>query len=328
MNGGLTREPHGRDTSSAGCLVPASGRYETCGTSVRICPRVFTTESTAMRRPAVLITAIALGCAALAIPSIATASVATCDDYANQAEAQRAKDTRDADGDGIYCETLPCPCLAPDPRAGSGGSVDPLAPPVPLSFDSLTPNDGETVAVGTIPSFTMFTSADYPYGVRIEVSRKPTLGQDGTLADDYTTDRITLLRSDANPNTWSGSANFELGEGVYYWQVSVDSSRFNPSTGQVEFINAVGPVRSITAKDPIRLGVNEGYRTVRYGLKRKFGARFTHRKKFRVHYSRLSATTIRYRVSWLHGDARYRGSVKVHEDADDYSFWVNVRRRR
>jgi hypothetical protein len=31
------------------------------------------------------------------------AALATCDDYDNQAEAQRAKDTRDADGDGIYC---------------------------------------------------------------------------------------------------------------------------------------------------------------------------------------------------------------------------------
>ena len=30
-------------------------------------------------------------------------AAATCDDYANQAEAQRAKDTRDPDGDGIYC---------------------------------------------------------------------------------------------------------------------------------------------------------------------------------------------------------------------------------
>jgi hypothetical protein len=29
------------------------------------------------------------------------ASAATCDDYSNQAQAQRAKDTRDADGDGI-----------------------------------------------------------------------------------------------------------------------------------------------------------------------------------------------------------------------------------
>jgi hypothetical protein len=30
-------------------------------------------------------------------------AAATCSDYANQAEAQRAADTVDADGDGIYC---------------------------------------------------------------------------------------------------------------------------------------------------------------------------------------------------------------------------------
>lgn len=49
------------------------------------------------------------------------ARAATCADYANQAAAQRAKDTRDADGDGIYCESLPCPCSA----ATGGGSPSP-----------------------------------------------------------------------------------------------------------------------------------------------------------------------------------------------------------
>jgi len=51
-----------------------------------------------------------------------SASAATCADHATQADAQRAADTRDADGDGIYCESLPCPC-------GSGG--DSIAPPPP-----------------------------------------------------------------------------------------------------------------------------------------------------------------------------------------------------
>src|SRR3954451_2950139 len=46
---------------------------------------------------------------------------ATCADYPNQAAAQRAADTRDADGDGIYCEDLPCPCLEP----GDGGTTTP-----------------------------------------------------------------------------------------------------------------------------------------------------------------------------------------------------------
>lgn len=55
---------------------------------------------------------------ALALPS--SASAATCSDYSNQAAAQRAADTRDGDGDGIYCEDLPCPCL--QPGEGGGGS--------------------------------------------------------------------------------------------------------------------------------------------------------------------------------------------------------------
>jgi len=36
-----------------------------------------------------------------------SASAATCADYDNQAEAQRAADTRDSDGDGIYCVISP-----------------------------------------------------------------------------------------------------------------------------------------------------------------------------------------------------------------------------
>ena len=57
---------------------------------------------------------------AVALPS--SASAATCSDYPNQAAAQRAADTRDSDGDGIYCESLPCPCLKP-------GSPPPPPPP-------------------------------------------------------------------------------------------------------------------------------------------------------------------------------------------------------
>ncbi|MDX6664095.1 MAG: hypothetical protein QOG68_301 [Solirubrobacteraceae bacterium] len=61
-------------------------------------------------------------------------AASVCLDYPNQAAAQRAHDTRDADGDGIFCESLPCPCLKPSghvpklPATGTGRSVD-LAKP-------------------------------------------------------------------------------------------------------------------------------------------------------------------------------------------------------
>ena len=57
----------------------------------------------------------------VALLAPAGASAATCDDYKTQADAQRAADTRDADGDGVYCENLPCPCLRPGDGDGDGG---------------------------------------------------------------------------------------------------------------------------------------------------------------------------------------------------------------
>src|SRR3954453_7793194 len=50
---------------------------------------------------------------ALVAAMAAPASGHVCADFPNQAAAQKAADTRDSDGDGIYCESLPCPCLKP-----------------------------------------------------------------------------------------------------------------------------------------------------------------------------------------------------------------------
>ncbi len=68
--------------------------------------------------------ASALPAAASALP--AAASAKSCSAYPNQAAAQRAADTRDGDGDGIYCESLPCPCL-------KNGVKQPVSNPTPNS---------------------------------------------------------------------------------------------------------------------------------------------------------------------------------------------------
>ncbi len=68
--------------------------------------------------------ASALPAAASALP--AAASAKSCSAYPNQAAAQRAADTRDGDGDGIYCESLPCPCL-------KNGVKQPASNPAPNS---------------------------------------------------------------------------------------------------------------------------------------------------------------------------------------------------
>src|SRR4051812_12745782 len=89
--------------------------------------------------------------AAPAEEPVARAS-ATCSDYPNQAAAQRAGDTRDADGDGIYCESLPCPCSTAPP--GSGGGDDPGEDP-PASQPSCTkPSDVQRL---------VFSAGKYPH---------------------------------------------------------------------------------------------------------------------------------------------------------------------
>lgn len=60
---------------------------------------------------------------------IARAS-AVCADFSNQAAAQAAANTRDTDNDGIYCESLPCPC-SPEWHAQHGGTPSVPTPPNP-----------------------------------------------------------------------------------------------------------------------------------------------------------------------------------------------------
>ncbi len=68
-------------------------------------------------------TLLCLACLLAALGSgfgAGTAAAAVCASHATQQAAQDAKDTFDADGDGIYCETLPCPC-SPEWNAQHGG---------------------------------------------------------------------------------------------------------------------------------------------------------------------------------------------------------------
>lgn len=49
-------------------------------------------------------------------------AAATCADFPNQAAAQQAANTADADHDGVYCESLPCPCLRPGQSSPAPGA--------------------------------------------------------------------------------------------------------------------------------------------------------------------------------------------------------------
>jgi micrococcal nuclease len=73
----------------------------------------------------------------LALP--APAEAATCADYRTQADAQRAADTRDGDGDGVFCEALPCPC------DGKAGEASPPAPGRTIDARVTSVTDGDTI---------------------------------------------------------------------------------------------------------------------------------------------------------------------------------------
>src|SRR6478609_3323061 len=79
-----------------------------------------------------------------AVPPPEARTAAVCADYPNQAAAQRAADTRDADGDGIYCESLPCPC------AGPGGATPQVTAPT-LQRQQLPPTFRGKCRRGILP---------------------------------------------------------------------------------------------------------------------------------------------------------------------------------
>jgi hypothetical protein len=98
----------------------------------------------------VLITTTQLVDAPASPPTLVAHTAATCGDYSNQADAQQASDTRDADGDGVYCESLPCPCSS----AAGGGSGAPPAVAAPKPKTScVKPSSVQNVT---------FSSTKYP----------------------------------------------------------------------------------------------------------------------------------------------------------------------
>jgi hypothetical protein len=87
------------------------------------------------------------------------------------------------------------------------------------------------------------------------------------------------------------------------------------------------PAPTPTQPAATRLTVREGASVVRYVLKQKFGPRFRGARHLRIRSTRMNATTIKYRVSWVNRGARYSGTVKLRKNAEDYTYWNTVRRR-
>lgn len=96
-----------------------------------------------MLRYVLVVVALLVTAPALAHAEPTAESAAVCADYDSQAEAQRAADTVDSDGDGIYCEALPCPCSKP----GGSGDTPPSGPGPPAPPTQVTHLSGRIVDV-------------------------------------------------------------------------------------------------------------------------------------------------------------------------------------
>src|ERR1700761_6290742 len=87
-------------------------------------------------------TLVLSACIAMTLIGVAAPSASAhrrdydCADFANQAEAEEYllpgdPYNLDADGDGIACETLPCPCSYSPGGGGGGGDTTTEPPPAP-----------------------------------------------------------------------------------------------------------------------------------------------------------------------------------------------------
>jgi hypothetical protein len=97
----------GLPDATSGCCGQACARHDRY--------QRHTSRSTRLKRRVCINTlagvTLALSASAVGHPvAVTPAQAATCSQYSNQAAAQRAHDTRDADGNGVYSESLPCPC--------------------------------------------------------------------------------------------------------------------------------------------------------------------------------------------------------------------------
>lgn len=98
----------------------------------------------------------------------------------------------------------------------------------PFGVESISPADGATVAPSSPLPVTLVSNQAaaawsgpyYPGLMWVELATAPTLGQDGTLASEFTIGTSTLTRGDAFPSNFSGSILTYpvLTPGTYYWQ--------------------------------------------------------------------------------------------------------------
>lgn len=129
----------------------------------------------------------------------------------------------------VYDETLPTSALAP-----ANGTAFQAAPWTPINFS-------------------LRTSLHQLSTISLEVTSQNVLGQDGTLANDYHKELVSMFESDADPDLYTGHSLAAPGwwtdtPGTYYWQAhTVATATINGVFGCHLFAT---PVTSLSVTSP------------------------------------------------------------------------------
>jgi hypothetical protein len=99
----------------------------------------------------------------------------------------------------------------------------------PIAVKSTSPADGAVLAPASRNTLVLKTDENAG-GMSVEVATQPTLGQDGTLATEYTVDYPSALQGDAFPDTYTATAFgfWSQYPGTYYWQMHFNRIDYVP----------------------------------------------------------------------------------------------------
>jgi hypothetical protein len=110
-------------------------------------------------------------------------AAATCADFPNQAAAQKAHNTRDANHDSIYCNDLPCPCSSAAGGSENGGGGRGSTAPKPVATSPARVKLGPSITLapwskrsgchvdGALPDHRCSPGARFKYATKPKVCR-------------------------------------------------------------------------------------------------------------------------------------------------------------
>jgi hypothetical protein len=226
----------------------------------------------------------------------------------------------------------------------------------PLGIKSVSPQDGAVLVLPNQITFQVKTDqAMEPYGW-IEIATQPTLGQDGTLAQEFTVASVYATRGDAFPDTYTGStdprASWQRTPGTYYFQLHFTHVDSAPAPVYAEVNTYVSPIYTLTIAAPpppatppaqpppspdgddsdghYFQGNSEAKRVLKGVLREAYGSRFTRRRAFRascgLNSGQAKATCS---VSWKHRTWRYKGTARMTAlDDGSVRYRLNIRKQR